>query len=60
MLSSPSWNDWKSYEMVLRYAHLATDHLSHTAAKIARVLKIVEPNSTKTLGFSGETTHANV
>ena len=24
---------WKSYEMVLRYAHLAPDHLSHAAAR---------------------------
>ena len=37
---------WKSYEMVLRYAHLAPDHLSHAAARIERVLEIVEPNST--------------
>jgi hypothetical protein len=51
---------WKSYEMVLRYAHLAPDHLSHAAARIERVLEIVEPNSTKTLRFSKETTHANV
>ena len=43
---------WKSYEMVLRYAHLAPDHLSHAAARIERVLEIVEPNSTKTLRFS--------
>ena len=46
-----------SYEMVLRYAHLAPDHLSHAAARIERVLEIVEPNSTKTLRFSGEQTH---
>ena len=51
--------DWKSYEMVLRYAHLAPDHLSHAAARIERALEIVEPNSTKTLRFSEETTHAN-
>jgi len=51
--------DWRSYEMVLRYAHLAPDHLSHAAARIERVLEIVEPNSTKTLRFSEETTHAN-
>ena len=37
--------------MVLRYAHLAPDHLSHGAARIERVLEIVEPNSTKTLRF---------
>ena len=40
---------WKSYEMVLRYAHLAPDHLSHAAACIERNLAIVESNSTKTL-----------
>ena len=40
---------WKSYEMVLRYAHLAPDHLSHAAAQIERALEIVEPNSTITL-----------
>ena len=40
---------WKSYEMVLRYAHLAPDHLSHAAARIERTWKIVEQNSTKTL-----------
>ena len=40
---------WKSYEMVLRYAHLAPDHLSHAAARIERTLQIVEHNSTKTL-----------
>jgi hypothetical protein len=51
--------DWRSYEMVLRYAHSAPDHLSHAAARIERVLEIVEPNSTKTLRFSGEQTHAN-
>ena len=40
---------WKSYEMVLRYAHLAPDHLSHAAARIERTWEIVESNSTKTL-----------
>ena len=35
----------KSYEMVLRYTHLAPDHLSHAAARIERPLGIVEPNS---------------
>lgn len=33
---------WKSYEMVLRYAHLAPEHLSHAAARIERGLEIVE------------------
>jgi len=32
--------------MVLRYAHLAPDHLSHAAACIERNLAIVESNST--------------
>lgn len=50
---------WKSYEMVLRYAHLAPDHLSHAAARIERTWEIVEPNSTKTLRSVGESTHAN-
>ena len=50
---------WKSYEMVLRYAHLAPDHLSHAAARIERVLEIVEPNSTKTLRSFEEQTNAN-
>lgn len=50
---------WKSYEMVLRYAHLAPDHLSHAAARIERAIEIVEPNSTKTLRYFEEATHAN-
>ncbi len=50
---------WKSYEMVLRYAHLAPDHLSHAAARIERTLEIVESNSTKTLRFADETVNAN-
>ena len=40
---------WKSYEMLLRYAHLAPDHLSHAAARIEQTWTIVEQNSTKTL-----------
>ena len=40
---------WKSYEMVLRYAHLAPEHLSQAASRIERKLEIVEPNSTITL-----------
>ena len=40
---------WKSYEMVLRYAHLAPDHLSHAAARIEQTWTSVEQNSTKTL-----------
>ena len=50
---------WKSYEMVLRYAHLAPDHLSHAAARIERTLEIVEPNSTKTLRSDEEKIDAN-
>jgi len=40
---------WKSYEMVLRYAHLAPEHLSHAASRIEQKWAIVEPNSTITL-----------
>jgi len=40
---------WKSYEMVLRYAHLAPEHLSSAAARIERGLGIVENNSTISL-----------
>ena len=32
---------WKSYEMVLRYAHLATEHLIIVASRIERKLGIV-------------------
>ena len=40
---------WKSYEMVLRYAHLAPEHLSNAAARIERELETVEHNSTISL-----------
>jgi hypothetical protein len=40
---------WKSCEMVLRYAHLAPEHLSTAAARIERTLKNVEFNSTISL-----------
>jgi len=40
---------WKSYEMVLRYAHLAPEHLSTAAARIERDLGIVENDSTISL-----------
>lgn len=40
---------WRSYEMVLRYAHLAPEHLSEAAKRIERVWGVVEANSTKTL-----------
>lgn len=36
---------WKSYEMVLRYAHLAPEHLAGAAARIEEPLALVE-NST--------------
>jgi hypothetical protein len=32
---------WKSYEMVLRYAHLAPEHLSNAAARIEREWDVV-------------------
>ena len=40
---------WKSYEMVLRYAHLAPEHLSSAASRIERDLEIVTPNVTISL-----------
>ena len=40
---------WKSYEMVLRYAHLAPEHLSSAAARIERQWGVVEKNSTISL-----------
>ena len=40
---------WKSYEMVLRYAHLAPEHLASAAARIERRLEVVETNSTISL-----------
>lgn len=40
---------WKSYEMVLRYAHLAPEHLSSAAARIEQRWDVVEPHSTITL-----------
>ena len=40
---------WKSYEMVLRYAHLAPEHLANAAARIERSWETVEHNSTITL-----------
>ena len=40
---------WKSYEMVLRYAHLAPEHLSNAASRIERELEIVGNNSTISL-----------
>jgi len=40
---------WKPYEMVLRYAHLAPEHLANAAQRIERQWDSVETNSTFTL-----------
>jgi integrase len=40
---------WKSYEMVLRYAHLAPEHLSTAASRIERNLEIVTSEATISL-----------
>ncbi|MET0015028.1 MAG: site-specific integrase [Sedimenticola sp.] len=40
---------WKSFEMVLRYAHLAPEHLAEAAARIERRLEIVEQSPTISL-----------
>jgi hypothetical protein len=40
---------WKSYEMVLRYAHLAPEHLSNAAARIERGLGLIENDATISL-----------
>ena len=40
---------WKSFEMVLRYAHLAPEHLSTAAQRIERVWDVVEGDSTISL-----------
>jgi hypothetical protein len=37
---------WKSFEMVLRYAHLAPEHLSAAAKRIERAWEVVDRNST--------------
>ena len=37
---------WKSYDMVLRYAHLAPEHLSDAAARIERDLENVADGAT--------------
>jgi hypothetical protein len=37
---------WKSYEMVLRYAHLAPEHLSDAAARIEREWDVVNNGAT--------------
>lgn len=33
---------WKSYEMVLRYAHLAPEHLADAASRIEKPLVAVD------------------
>ena len=40
---------WKSYEMVLRYAHLAPEHLSTAAARIEREVAVVAGKATISL-----------
>jgi integrase len=40
---------WKSFEMVLRYAHLAPEHLSKAAARIEKDLGIVTTEATISL-----------
>jgi len=40
---------WKSYEMVLRYAHLAPEHLADAARRIDRPLESVEIRPTNSL-----------
>jgi hypothetical protein len=44
---------WKSYEMVLRYAHLAPEHLSATAQRIERAWGIVDDDATISLRTLG-------
>jgi len=40
---------WKSYEMVLRYAHLAPEHLAEAAQRIERRFETVVTNTTISL-----------
>jgi integrase len=40
---------WKSFEMVLRYTHLAPEHLAEAASRIERRLGLVEQNPTISL-----------
>ena len=40
---------WKSYEMVLRYAHLAPEHLSTAAQRIERDWEVADGNATISL-----------
>lgn len=45
---------WKSDEMALRYAHLATEHLSNAAARIERNSGVSKGNATNSLRFKNE------
>lgn len=40
---------WKSYEMVLRYAHLAPEHLATAASRIEQRIETVDSNTTISL-----------
>jgi integrase len=40
---------WKSFEMVLRYAHLAPEHLSAAAQRIERTRAVVGDDPTNSL-----------
>jgi hypothetical protein len=40
---------WKSNEMVLRYAHLALEHLANAAARIEKPLETVANQATISL-----------
>lgn len=43
---------WKSYEMVLRYAHLAPEHLADAAQRIERPIGVVATNVAPNATFS--------
>lgn len=45
---------WKSYEMVLRYAQLAPEHLSQAARRVERDWEIVGRNSTISLRWKNQ------
>jgi integrase len=49
---------WKSYEMVLRYAHLAPEHLAEAASRIDRRLVVVGGNPTICLRQKRKKAHA--
>ena len=49
---------WKSYEMVLRYAHLAPEHLATAASRIDRRLELVGGDSTISLCQKRTKAHA--